>query len=127
MTCTAEILLLSPLGSSFSAAEFGRAVTRRPGLWGGGGRGDVDLTLLDLLPGISGHPVDLLLRLQVEHDVSQLLLQLGDLALFIGCGLVAPPLFLLQLRLKLRLIGPQASIHLLLLPQLLAELHDFVV
>lgn len=127
MTCTATILLFSPLGASFSAPEFARAVSRGPGLWGGGGRGDVDLTLLDLLPGIRGHPVDMLLRLQVEHDVSQLLLQLGDLTVFIGCALVAPPLFLLQLRLKLRLIVSQASVHLLLLPQLLTDLHDFVV
>lgn len=39
---------------------------------------DVDLSLLDLAAGLRGKVLDLLLRLQVEHDVPQLLLQLRD-------------------------------------------------
>lgn len=124
---TERLWLLSPLGSSFPAAQSAGAVGRGPGLRGGGSRSDVDLTLLDFLPGVRRHPIDLLLRLQVEHDVPQLLLQLGDLAFFIGRGLIGPPLLLLQLRLELRLIGSQAPVHLLLLPQLLTELHHFVI
>lgn len=39
---------------------------------------DVDLSVLDLAASLGGQLLDLLLRLQIEHDVSQLLLQLGD-------------------------------------------------
>lgn len=68
--------LLAPLAPALPAAQLG-------GRGGGGPGGDVDLALLELLAGGGGHLADLLLRLQVEHDVAQLLLQLGDAAVLV--------------------------------------------
>lgn len=47
-----------------------------------GAGGDVDLSVLDLAASLGRQLLDLLLRLQIEHDVSELLLQLRDDGVF---------------------------------------------
>lgn len=93
------------------------------GGWRRGG-GNVNLTLLDLLAGLVGHVVDLPLRLQVEHDVAQLLLELADGQVLVLGHLVRLALLVLQLGLQLRLVGAQVAVHLLLLAQLLRQLGE---
>lgn len=114
--------LLSSLGPSFSRTGLARAVCR--GSWRGrcGSCSDIDLTLLNLLPCLGGHAADLLLRLQVKHDITQLLLELGNLGVLMSDDVLPPNLLFLQLRLELLLVGSQTSVHLLLFTQLLAQL-----
>ncbi|TRY53976.1 hypothetical protein DNTS_015538 [Danionella cerebrum] len=63
----------------------------------GGCSGHVDLALLDLLTCFGRHPFDLLLRLQVEHHIPQLFLQLCDIPVLISCHLLQSPPLLLKL------------------------------
>lgn len=97
---------------------------------GGAGRRchcNVDLSFLNLLAGLSWEVVDFLLCLQVEHDIPQLLLDLGDLQVFLLTGFLQHPLLLLQFVLQQGLVCSQAFVQFLLLLQLVGEFCHFVV
>lgn len=69
-----SVIGLLPLPASASPASAGRGPGSNAALrWAGG---YVDLSLLDLAAGLWQQVLDLLLRFQVEHHVSELLLQL---------------------------------------------------
>lgn len=71
-----SLIGLLPLPASASPASAGRGPGSSAALrWAGG---YVDLSLLDLAAGLWQQVLDLLLRFQVEHHVSELLLQLLD-------------------------------------------------
>lgn len=69
----------------------------------------------------------MLLCLQVEHDIPQLLLDLGDLQVLLFTGFLQHPLLLLQFVLKQGLIRSQTLVQLLLLLQLVGKFGHFVI
>lgn len=68
--------LLPPPAAAPPASGRGGAGSCRACPVVGGGGADVDLPLLDLAAGVGRQVLDLLLGLQVEHDVTELLLEL---------------------------------------------------
>lgn len=61
----------SPAGGRAAGSPRAQSAVRRAGP-------DVDLSFLDFAASLRGQVFDLLLRLQIKHHVSQLLLQLSD-------------------------------------------------